>query len=60
MAKSLKSLAAEWNMAHCPSSSKRVPGGNTGEVKGGEEGNWPPCLTMPPTQDKSGTPKRTE
>ena len=33
--------------AHCPPSSNWVPGGNTGEVKGDEERNWPPYLTMP-------------
>ena len=38
--------------ANCPPSSKWVPGGNTGEVKGGEERNWPPYLTMPAAQDK--------
>ena len=39
-------------LAHCPPSSKWVPGGNTGEAKGGEERNWPPYLTMPAAQDK--------
>ena len=39
-------------LAHCSPSSKWVPGGNTGEVKGGEERNWPPYLTMPMAQDK--------
>ena len=39
-------------LAHCPSSSKWVPGGNTREVKDGEERNWPPYLTMPVGQDK--------
>ena len=39
-------------LAHCPPSSKWVPGDNTGEVKGGEERNWPPYLTMPAAQDK--------
>ena len=39
-------------LAHCSPSSKWVPGGNTGEVKGGEERNWPPYLTMPAAQDK--------
>ena len=39
-------------LAHCSTSSKWVPGGNTGEVKGGEERNWPPYLTMPAAQDK--------
>ena len=39
-------------LAHCPPSTKWVPGGNTGEVKGGEERNWPPYLTMPAAQDK--------
>ena len=39
-------------LAHCPPSSKWVPGGNTGEVKGDEERNWPPYLTMPVAQDK--------
>ena len=39
-------------LAHCSPSSKCVPGGNTGEVKGGEERNWPPYLTMPAAQDK--------
>ena len=39
-------------LAHCPPSSKWVPGGNTGEVKGGEERNWPPYLTMLAAQDK--------
>ena len=38
--------------AHCPPISKWVPGGNTEEVKGGEERNWPPYLTMPAAQDK--------
>ena len=38
--------------AHCSPSSKWVPGGSTGEVKGGEERNWPPYLTMPAAQDK--------
>ena len=37
---------------HCPPSSKWVPGGNSGEVKGGEERNWPPYLTMLAPQDK--------
>ena len=32
-------------LAHCSPSSKWVPGGNTGEDKGGEERNWPPYLT---------------
>ena len=39
-------------LAHCSPSSKWVPGDNTGEVKGGEERNWPPYLTMPAAQDK--------
>ena len=39
-------------LAHCSPSSKWIPGGNTGEVKGGEERNWPPYLTMPAAQDK--------
>ena len=39
-------------LAHCPPSSKWVPGGNPGEVKGGEERNRPPYLTMPAAQDK--------
>ena len=39
-------------LAHCSPSSKWVPGCNTGEVKGGEERNWPPYLTMPMAQDK--------
>ena len=39
-------------LAHCSPSSKWVPGGNTKEVKGGEERNWPPYLTMPTAQDK--------
>ena len=39
-------------LAHCPPSSKWVPGGNTGEAEGGEERNWPPYLTMPAAQDK--------
>ena len=39
-------------LAHCPPSSEWVPGGNTGETKGGEERNWPPYLTMPAAQDK--------
>ena len=39
-------------LALCSPSSKWVPGGNTGEVKGGEERNWPPYLTMPAAQDK--------
>ena len=38
--------------AHCPPSGNWVPGGNTGEVKGGEERNWSPYLTMPADQDK--------
>ena len=41
-----------WKLAHCPPSSKWVPGGNTGGDKGGEERNWPPYLTMPMAQDK--------
>ena len=36
----------------CPSSSKWVPGGNTGEVIGGEKRKRPPYLTMPMAQDK--------
>ena len=50
-------------LAHCPSSSKWVPGGNTGEAKGGEERNWPPYLTMPAAQVSvplTGSPQRTE
>ena len=39
-------------LAHCSPSSKWVPGGNTGEVKGGEKRKWPPYLTMPMAQDK--------
>ena len=39
-------------LAHCPPSSKWVPGGNTREAQGGEERNWPPYLTMPAAQDK--------
>ena len=39
-------------LAHCPSSSKWAPAGNTGEVIGGEGRNWPPYLTMPAAQDK--------
>ena len=39
-------------LAHCSPSSKWVPVGNTREVKGGEERNWPPYLTMPADQDK--------
>ena len=39
-------------LAHCPPSSKWVPGGGTGKVKGGEERNWPPYLTMSAAQDK--------
>ena len=39
-------------LAHCSPSSKWVPGGNTGEVNGGEERNWPPYLTMPAAEDK--------
>ena len=39
-------------LAHCQPSCKWVPGGNTGEVKCGEEMNWPPYLTMPAAQDK--------
>ena len=39
-------------LAHCPPSSEWVPGGNTGEAKGGEERNWPPYLTMLAAQDK--------
>ena len=31
---------------------KWVPGGNTAEVKGGEERNWPLYLTMPTARDK--------
>ena len=38
--------------ARCSPGSKWVPGGNTGEVKGGEERNWLPYLTMPAAQDK--------
>ena len=37
--------------AHCPPSSKWVPGGNTGKAKGGEERNWPPYLTISAAQD---------
>ena len=32
-------------LAHCSSSNKSVPSGNTGGDKGGEEKNWPPYLT---------------
>ena len=39
-------------LAHFSLSSKLVPGGNTGEVKGGEERDWAPYLTMPAAQDK--------
>ena len=39
-------------LAHCPPTSKWVLGGNTREVKGGEERNWPPYLIMPMAQDK--------
>ena len=39
-------------LARCLPSTKWVPGGNTGEVKGGEERNWPPYLTMPAAQDR--------
>ena len=39
-------------LAHCLPSSKWVHVGNTGEVKGGEERNWPPYLTMPAAQGK--------
>ena len=39
-------------LADCSPRSKWVPGGNTREVKGGEERNWPPYLTMPVAQDK--------
>ena len=50
-------------LAHCPPSSKWVPG-NTREAKGGEERNWPPYLTMPAAQDKCPSnralPQRTE
>ena len=42
-----------------PPSSKVEPGGNTGEVKGGEEMNWPPYLTMPAAQDKCVPPTGT-
>ena len=38
--------------AHCPPNSKWVPGGNTWEVKGSEERNWPPYPTMLVVQDK--------
>ena len=38
-------------LAHCPPSSNWVPGGNTGEAKGGEERNRPPYLTIPTVQD---------
>ena len=31
----------------CSPSSKWVPGDITGEVKDGEERNWPPYLTIP-------------
>ena len=41
-----------WDVPHCPPGSKWVPGGNTGEVKGGEKRNWPPYLTMPAAHDK--------
>ena len=39
-------------LARCSPSSKWVPGGNTGEVKDGEERNWPPYVTMPAAQDR--------
>ena len=39
-------------LAHCSPSSKWVPGGNTGEVKGGEERNWLPYHTLPTARDK--------
>ena len=39
-------------LAHCLPRSNCVPGGNTGEVKGGDERNWPPYLAMPAAQDK--------
>ena len=39
-------------LAHCPPSSKWVPGSNTREAEGGEERNWPPYITMPAAQDK--------
>ena len=51
-------------LAHCPPSSKWVPGGNTREAKGSEERNWPPYLNMPAAQDKCPSnralPQRTE
>ena len=34
-------------VSHCPSSCKWVPGGNTGEIKGGEERNWLPLIGVP-------------
>ena len=39
-------------LARCSRSSKWVPDGNTGEVKDGEERNWPPYLTITAAQDK--------
>ena len=39
-------------LAYCPPSRKWVPGGNTGEVTGGEERSWPLYLTMQTAQDK--------
>ena len=34
--------AIAWMLAHYPLSSKWIPGGNTGEVKGGKEGTGRP------------------
>ena len=31
-------------LAHCPPSSRWIPDGNTGDVKGGKERNWQPYL----------------
>ena len=39
-------------LAHCSRSNKWVPGGNTRGVKGGDQRNWLPYLTMPAAQDK--------
>ena len=49
---SSRTLRPKVGCSLCPPSSKWVPSGNTGEVKGGEERNWPLYFTMPTAQDK--------
>ena len=53
-----------WDVRALSTQQQMVPGGNTGEVKGGEERNWPLYLTMPAAQDKCPSnghpPQRTE